>query len=60
MSSIFWNGLISYYVLFGVLFIYSFVLLVSDWRRLGTDDFRNLQELDVQDFEQQLVGDQGK
>jgi hypothetical protein len=27
---------------------------------LGTEDFENLQELDVEDFEQQLVGEQGK
>jgi hypothetical protein len=27
---------------------------------LGADDFENLQELDIQDFEQQLVGEQGK
>jgi hypothetical protein len=27
---------------------------------LGVEDFENLQELDVQDFEQQLVGEQGK
>jgi hypothetical protein len=27
---------------------------------LGADDFENLQELSVQDFEQQLAGEQGK
>jgi hypothetical protein len=27
---------------------------------LGADDFGNLQELDIQDFEQQSVGEQGK
>jgi hypothetical protein len=27
---------------------------------LGADDFENLQELDFQDFEQQLAGEQGK
>jgi hypothetical protein len=27
---------------------------------LDSEDFENLQELDVQDFEQQLVGEQGK
>jgi hypothetical protein len=27
---------------------------------LGAEDVENLQELDVQDFEQQLVGEQGK
>jgi hypothetical protein len=27
---------------------------------LGADNFGNLQELDVQDFEQQLAGEQGK
>jgi hypothetical protein len=27
---------------------------------LGADDFENLQELDLQDSEQQLAGEQGK
>jgi hypothetical protein len=27
---------------------------------LGADDFENLQELNIQDFEQQLAGEQGK
>jgi hypothetical protein len=27
---------------------------------LGAEDFENLQELDIQDFEQQLAGEQGK
>jgi hypothetical protein len=27
---------------------------------LGADSFENLQELDVQDFEQQLAAEQGK
>jgi hypothetical protein len=27
---------------------------------LGAEDFENLQELDFQDFEQQLAGEQGK
>jgi hypothetical protein len=27
---------------------------------LGTNDFGNIQELDFQDFEQQLAGDKGK
>jgi hypothetical protein len=27
---------------------------------LGAEDFENLQELDVQDFEQQLAEEQGK
>jgi hypothetical protein len=27
---------------------------------LGAKDFENLPELDVQDFEQQLAGEQGK
>jgi hypothetical protein len=43
--------LFSYYALFDILFIYLLVL--------GAEDFKNLQELDVQDFEQQLVGEQG-
>ncbi len=43
------------------LFIYLFVC-VACFRSLplGAEDFENLQELDVQDFEQQLVGEQGK
>jgi hypothetical protein len=45
-------------VLFGILFTYLLVLLVFD--RTITDDFENLQELDVQDFEQQLAGELGK
>jgi hypothetical protein len=28
--------------------------------QLGAEDFENLQELDVQDFEQQLAKEQGK
>jgi hypothetical protein len=27
---------------------------------LGAEDFENLQELNVQDFEQQIAGEQGK
>jgi hypothetical protein len=27
---------------------------------LGAEDFENLQELDVQDFEQHLAGEQGR
>jgi hypothetical protein len=48
-------------VLFVVLFIYLFVCIAC-FRSLllGAEDFENLQELDVQDFEQQLAEEQGK
>jgi hypothetical protein len=58
MSNIFWYYLFRYSVLFGILFTYLLVFLVFD--RTITDDFENLQELDVQDFEQQLAGELGK
>jgi hypothetical protein len=52
MSSIFWYCLFSYSALFGVLFIY-FACVAYVWLLpLGTEDFENLQELDIQDFEQ--------
>jgi hypothetical protein len=60
MSRIFWYYLFSYYVLFGVLFIYLFVIAGFLSLLLGADDFENLQELDFQDFEQQPAGEQGK
>jgi hypothetical protein len=60
MSSIFWYCLIRIYVLFGVLFIYLFVVACFWSLSLGANDFANLQELDFQDFEQQLAGEQGK
>jgi hypothetical protein len=37
-----------------------FALLVFRSLSIGADDFENLQELDVLDFEQQLAGEQGK
>jgi hypothetical protein len=46
--------------LFGILFIYWFAIAYFQSLSFGADDFENLQELDVQDFEQQLVGEQGK
>jgi hypothetical protein len=48
-------------VLFGVLFYLFFVLLVSGSRYyLDTAKFKNLQDLQEEDFEQQLAGNQGK
>jgi hypothetical protein len=46
--------------MFVILFIYLFVLSCFRSVSLGADDFENLQELDAQDFEQQLAGEQGK
>jgi hypothetical protein len=43
--------------------VYCFlVAFVACFRSLplGTEDFKNLQELNVQDFEQQLEGEHGK
>jgi hypothetical protein len=60
MSSIFWYCLFSLYVLFGVLFIYLFVVACFRSLSLGAEDFENLQELDFQDFEQEPAGEQGK
>jgi hypothetical protein len=40
--------------------IYLFVFACFRSLSLGADDFENLQELDVQDFEQQLAGEQDK
>jgi hypothetical protein len=42
------------------LFIYLFVIACFWSLSLGANDFENLQKLDFQDFEQQLVGEQGK
>jgi hypothetical protein len=39
---------------------YFFVYACFRSLLLGTDDFENLQELDFQDFKQQLLGEQGK
>jgi hypothetical protein len=57
ISSTFWYCLFRHYVLFGVLFIYLFAISCFWLLLLGADDFENLQELNIQDFEQQqLVG----
>jgi hypothetical protein len=47
-------------MLFGILFIYLFAIACLRSLLLGADDFENLQELDIQNFEQQLAGEQGK
>jgi hypothetical protein len=47
-------------VLFGILFIYLFAISCFQSLSLIADDFRNLEELDVQDFEQKLPGEKGK
>jgi hypothetical protein len=52
--------LIGIYVLFGVLLIYLFAIAYFWSLSLGTNDFANLQELDIQDFEQQPAGEQCK
>jgi hypothetical protein len=37
------------------------IVLACFWSlSFGADDFENLQELDFQDFDQQLAGEQGK
>jgi hypothetical protein len=60
-SRIYLYCLFSIYVLFGVLFYLFFVLVVSGRRYyLDAVNFRNLQDLQEEDFEQQLVGNQGK
>jgi hypothetical protein len=43
-----------------MLFIYLFATTYFQLLLLDADDFGNLQELDFQDFEQQLVREQGK
>jgi hypothetical protein len=45
--------------LFDVLFIYLFAIAYFLSLSLAANDFGNLQELDFQDFEQQLAGEQG-
>jgi hypothetical protein len=42
------------------MFIYLVVIACFRSLLLGVNDFENLQELDFQDFEQQLAGEQGK
>jgi hypothetical protein len=60
ISIIFWCGLFRKLVLFDILFIYLFIIACSRSISLGADDYENLQELDIQDFEQQVAGEQGK
>jgi hypothetical protein len=60
MSRIFWYYLCRHQVRVGVLFIYSFAIACFRSLSLGAEDFRNLQELDFQDFEKQPVGECGK
>jgi hypothetical protein len=60
MSSIFWYYLFRHYVLFGVLFIYLFTITCFQSLSLGANNFENLQELNVQDFEHQLAEEHGK
>jgi hypothetical protein len=43
--------LIKVYVLFGIIFIYLFIIACFRSLSLGANDFGNLQELDFQDFE---------
>jgi hypothetical protein len=61
MSSIFWYYLFIY--LLGTVWctVYLFACVAYFWSLpLSAEDFENLQELDIQDFEQQLAGEQGK
>jgi hypothetical protein len=46
--------------MFGVQFIYLFVIACFWPLSLGTNNFGNLKEHDFQDFEQQPMGEQGK
>jgi hypothetical protein len=46
--------------MFGVLFIYLVGIASVRSLLLGANDFGNLHELDFQDFEQQLAGEQDK
>jgi hypothetical protein len=46
--------------MFGVLFYLFFVLLVSSRYYLDAVNFGNLQDLQKENFEQQLVGNQSK
>jgi hypothetical protein len=43
-----------------MLFIYFFTIAYFWSLSLGANNFGNLQELDFQDIEQQLAGEQGK
>jgi hypothetical protein len=60
ISRIFLYCFFSIYVLFGVLFYLLLLWLVSGCNRLDIVIFRNLQDLEEQDFEQQQAGQQGK
>ncbi len=57
---IFWYCLLSILVLFVVLFYLFFVLLVSGCYYLDAANFGNLQDLEEEDFEQQLAMNLGK
>jgi hypothetical protein len=52
--------LFSIWVLFGVLFYLFFVLLVSSRYYLDAANFGNLQDLEEEEFEQQLAENQAK
>jgi hypothetical protein len=52
--------LFSLLALFCIFFIYLFAIACFQSLSLGVDDFENLQELNFQDFEQQLAKEQGK
>jgi hypothetical protein len=60
MGSILWYCFLSHWVLFGILLIYFVRIACFRSLSLGADDFENLQELGIQGFEQQLVGEQSK
>jgi hypothetical protein len=59
-SRIYWYYLFSIYVLFGVLFYLIFVVLISSRYYLDVANLKNLQDIQEEDFEQQLAGKQGK
>jgi hypothetical protein len=46
--------------MFDILFICLFAIACFQSLSLGANDFKNLQELDYQDFEQQPAEEQGK
>jgi hypothetical protein len=43
-----------------MVFIYLFAITCFRSLSFGSDDFENIRELDLQDFEQQPAGEQGK
>jgi hypothetical protein len=59
MSSIF--GTVCLVIRHYLVYFYLIACVACFWSLLlGAEDFNNLLVLDVQDFEQQLVGEQGK